>query len=541
MGPEKEDGNVEYKLKLINKDNERIERLASQMKFRCNEGGGECIYVIGVEDNGTLVGLNKEEFNETFCNLKAASEVNNFSINVLSKKLFIGDRHVYELLVREINEQSYIDIKINIGGSVDSGKSTFLSVLTRGVNDDGRGSARISIFNFKHEITSGRTSSIAQHILGFDDKGGITNYNCSARNSNFLKIGWPEIVKNSSKIISMFDMPGHEKYLKTTIRGLSSTNPDACIILIGANMGLSKMSREHIFLCVSLNIPFVIVITKIDLNRENILKETMTSINRLLKLPGLRRLPYKVENKDDVIISAKNIHACDIVPIFHISNVTGDGMDNIKHFLNILPKNKLHTTTHTQEVELHVDTIFNVHGIGTVVGGQLLSGNIKNGDKLLIGPSYNGHYETIIVRSIHCKRVPKDSVKSGSYVCLGLKRTEKTKIRRGSVIISTKNEKLAIHEFNADIMILRTHSTTIKIGYSPIINTHTIRQTATLIDIKNIVSTAKDSYNNKENKILRSGDKASVTFKFQYRPEYIKKGDRLVMSEGKLRLIGIVT
>ena len=34
MEPEKENGPIEYKLKLLNKTPERIERLASQMKFR---------------------------------------------------------------------------------------------------------------------------------------------------------------------------------------------------------------------------------------------------------------------------------------------------------------------------------------------------------------------------------------------------------------------------------------------------------------------------------------------------------------------------
>ena len=35
------------------------------------------------------------------------------------------------------------------------------------------------------------------------------------------KVLWPEIVEGSSKIISMIDLCGHEKYLKTTLFGLS--------------------------------------------------------------------------------------------------------------------------------------------------------------------------------------------------------------------------------------------------------------------------------------------------------------------------------
>lgn len=61
-----------------------------------------------------------------------------------------------ELQVREEN-----DVRIAIIGNVDSGKSTLVGVLTKGIMDDGRGSARKAVFNFLHEANNGRTSSIA--------------------------------------------------------------------------------------------------------------------------------------------------------------------------------------------------------------------------------------------------------------------------------------------------------------------------------------------------------------------------------------------
>lgn len=54
-------GNVEYKLKLVHPNQERIEQLTTQMKFRLQEGNGEAKYVIGVEDDGTPKGLNQQE------------------------------------------------------------------------------------------------------------------------------------------------------------------------------------------------------------------------------------------------------------------------------------------------------------------------------------------------------------------------------------------------------------------------------------------------------------------------------------------------
>ena len=53
--------NFLLQLKLVNPSVSRIEHLVTQMKWRLKEGGGEAIYEIGVEDNGRLTGLTKEE------------------------------------------------------------------------------------------------------------------------------------------------------------------------------------------------------------------------------------------------------------------------------------------------------------------------------------------------------------------------------------------------------------------------------------------------------------------------------------------------
>jgi GTPase len=59
------------------------------------------------------------------------------------------------------------DVRVAVIGNVDSGKSTLVGVLTKGIMDDGRGFARTKVFNFSHEASNGRTSSIGQEIMGF--------------------------------------------------------------------------------------------------------------------------------------------------------------------------------------------------------------------------------------------------------------------------------------------------------------------------------------------------------------------------------------
>lgn len=51
LPPEPEQGNIEYKLKLINPSSQRFEHLVTQMKWRLKEGQGVAIYQIGTNNH----------------------------------------------------------------------------------------------------------------------------------------------------------------------------------------------------------------------------------------------------------------------------------------------------------------------------------------------------------------------------------------------------------------------------------------------------------------------------------------------------------
>ena len=538
MEKEKEDGNIEYKLKILCKDKKRKEELISQMAYRLNEGGGECIYILGISDHGEPLGISKEDYNLSIDNIEHFAQQNDaLIINISEKNLNHNQEKkcIYEILIREQLENKYIDIKVAVAGNVDSGKSSLIGVLVNGKNDNGRGAARTSVFNFPHEMKSGRTSSIAHHILGYDNNGDIVNYDTSHKQD------WREIVKKSSKIISFFDLAGHEKYLKTTILGLSSSIPDLCIITIGANMGITRMTKEHIFLCVMLNIPMAIIITKIDIckNREEVMTNTILDLKKILKLPGIRRMTYKINDKEDILLASKNKNNNSMVPLFFVSNVTGEGIELIKKYLNFINKHKNNRNTFDKNVEYHIDTIFFVSGVGTVVGGHLKYGTIKVGDKLYLGPyTENNAYEPFIVKSIHVKRTLVEEVKSSCYACICLKKVLRKNIRKGQVLLGEMTPKNAVREFDADISILKSHSTTIKKGYQPVLHCSTVRQAAKIIQINKKISSKKNETNDS---ILRTGDKANVRFRFSYRKEFIKIGNKILLAEGKIKILGVIT
>lgn len=83
---------------------------------------------------------------------------------------------------------------------------------------------RVNLFRHKHEIESGRTSSVGMEIMGFDAKGEVVVSSVPGR-----KLTWEEIGKRSAKVISFTDLAGHERYLRTTVFGLLSSEPNYCL------------------------------------------------------------------------------------------------------------------------------------------------------------------------------------------------------------------------------------------------------------------------------------------------------------------------
>ena len=86
--------------------------------------------------------------------------------------------------------------------------------------------------------------------------------------------------------------------------------------------------------------------------------------------------------------------------------------------------------------------------------------------------------------------------------------------------------------------ILKAQSTTIRVGYEPILHCYAIRQVIKILNINN----KKNSRNiTIDDDCLRNGDSANVIFKFKYNPQYLKIGSRFILCEGKTKVMGEVT
>jgi len=130
-------------------------------------------------------------------------------------------------------------------------------------------------------------------------------------------------VSKSEKLVTFLDLCGHEKYLKTTMFGLVGLMPDYAMIVVGANMGVSRMTREHLGISLALGVPIFFIITKVDMAPTNVYEETLNTLLKILKSPQVSKKAMIVGENDDVTVLAKSIDSKLICPIFSVSNVTG--------------------------------------------------------------------------------------------------------------------------------------------------------------------------------------------------------------------------
>jgi GTPase len=98
----------------------------------------------------------------------------------------------------------------------------------------------------------------------------------------------------------------------------------------------------------------------------------------------------------------------------------------------------------------------------------------------------------------------------------------KSRIAKGTIIT---NQPFALtFKFKAKIMILNSHSTTIKLGYQPVINCKTIVQSVKFLSLSK--------------EVIRGGELAEVEMRFVHHPEFISEGDMFIFREGNLRGVG---
>lgn len=447
-------------------------------------------------------------------------------------------------------------------GNVDAGKSTFIGVMKNKTLDDGRGSARSTIVKLKHEAEFGRTSSHSLHYIVCEKE--IVREKQIIRDDEIVNT--KEIVCQN-EITTLIDLCGHERYFKTTLFGVMGLFCDYGIITIAANDGLGNiereyssvksntvsMTKEHIMLLMYLKIPFIIVVTKMDVCTQNSLITLKKQIGKIFsKDKNRNREALYVENdineKPEDIVKIKDTvresfkaNNTNIVPIIMTSSKTGLNIDFVRDLLTSIPSKSINFMEELKVADdqektfppvMFVDNTYSVSGVGIVLSGTVKYGDIKLGDSLFVGP-LDGEYIPITVKSIHnCISQSVDILPADSSGSIAIRlETKKSYMRRmfhkGQIITPdlTFAENHTCRNMRC-IIGLFDHSTMIRNGYQTVVHCLTIRQSVRF-------RMEKETY-------LNSNQKAEIDIQFSLRPEFVLPGSYFMFRDGKTKGMGKV-
>jgi selenocysteine-specific elongation factor len=215
-----------------------------------------------------------------------------------------------------------------------------------------------------------------------------------------IALGYAPLTLPSGRRLSVVDVPGHERFVRTMVAG--ATGIDLYLMTIAADDGVMPQTREHATVLEALGVATgVVAITKSDLADPEPARDQAAEL-----LPG-----------------------AEIVPV---SATTGAGLDDLRAALDRAAASVDERGDDAGGLRLHVDRVFSIRGAGTVVTGTLWSGTAARGDEVTILPA--GRRARVRGVEVHDEAVER--AESGQRVALNLAGIDRDQVARGDVIVA---------------------------------------------------------------------------------------------------------
>lgn len=258
------------------------------------------------------------------------------------------------------------EIVLGTAGHVDHGKTSFIRALT-GFETD----------RLKEEITRGITIE-----LGF----AYLDLPCGHR-------------------LGIVDVPGHEKFVKTMVSGVSGI--DILAFIVAADEGIMPQTIEHFEICRLMGIrQGIVIITKKDLVE-----------------------PEWLEMVTDEVAEFCAGSFLEGAPIIHVSSTTGEGIEVVRDTIDEIVRNHdFHEAF--GPFRLSVDRVFAMKGFGAVVTGTSISGRTTVGEDLRIYPTE----KVAKIRGIQVHSQAVSEVEAGHRTAINLQGVDTADIERGMVL-----------------------------------------------------------------------------------------------------------
>ncbi|WP_144903976.1 GTPBP1 family GTP-binding protein [Halobellus captivus] len=516
---EEEGGSVEFKERLsreLHLADGRLESLAAQLRHRVLSGDGTATYVVGVTDDGGIAGIEPDAFSESMDVLSILAEeagahiedVETWGVGDEADRGLVGVATLQEGAMLDVDDDHIV---VGTAGHVDHGKSTLVGSLVTGTADDGQGQTRGFLDVQPHEVERGLSADLSYAVYGFTADSPVHMDNPHRKSDR------ARVVEEAERLVSFVDTVGHEPWLRTTIRGLVGQRLDYGLLVVAADDGPTKTTREHLGILLAMELPTIVAITKADAVDEERLESVEREVERLLRDVG--RTPLRADRYG--VDAAVEEISDSVVPVLTTSAVTMDGLDDLDAMFERLPKT---TRESGADFRMYIDRTYSVTGVGAVASGTVNAGSVEAGDELLLGPMPDGSFREVEVRSIEMHHHRVDRAKAGRIVGIALKGVREAEMERGMALLSPEANPTAVRSFEAEVMVLN-HPTRIREGYEPVVHLETVSEAVIF---------------KPEGGQLLPGDTGTATVEFKFRPYLVEEGQRFVFREGRSKGVGTV-
>ncbi len=213
-----------------------------------------------------------------------------------------------------------------------------------------------------------------------------------------IELGYAPLQLPSGRRLSVIDVPGHERYVRTMVAG--ATGIDLFLMVIASDDGVMPQTREHAAVLRALDVHRgVVAVTKIDMADP----------------------AHAVEQASELVPDAEAVPVC---------ATTGAGLDELRAALERAAAVAASRAAGDRPVRLHIDRVFSVRGAGTVVTGTLWSGEIGRGDTLRLLPG--GRSVRVREVQVHDERLQQAG--AGQRVAVNLGGVATAEVSRGDVL-----------------------------------------------------------------------------------------------------------
>ena len=220
-----------------------------------------------------------------------------------------------------------------------------------------------------------------------------------------INLGFAYFDLPSGKRCGVVDVPGHEKFIKNMLAGVSGIN--LVLLLVDSREGIMPQTKEHIDILTLLGIEnYIIVMTKIDLVEEEYRELVKEDIREFIAGTVL-------ENS----------------PIIEVDSISKKGLDNLLETIDKKTED-IEAKNVEKNARLNIDRSFQVKGFGTVVTGTLTEGVVNVGDELVIYPK--GIKTKVRNIQVHAKDV--DKAYAGQRTAINLANIKFDDVKRGDTL-----------------------------------------------------------------------------------------------------------